>query len=255
MHRLPLFLLVLPACSFTIVQGNGDTTTVVRNVEASDAVRLAGGFDAVVVTDGDLDVVEITCDSNLIDHIVTEVVGDELVLRPVQGESLNPRGDCWVDVKLSQPPRALDVSGSGRLDALGRLPDLQEARVSGSGELVVEDGADICDLQARVSGSGSLDLGALTGCALDSNVSGSGELTASGIVASLEAGISGSGDLELHGLTTASADISVSGSGDATVTVTEALRARVSGSGSIEVHGNPNTRDVDVSGSGEVEFR
>lgn len=248
-----VFALAMTGC-FATITGNGEAETEIRNLTPSDAVRLGGFYDATVVTDGDLDVVEVTCDSNLLPFIVTEVVDGELLLHTENGRILQPRADCTLHVKLSQPPTRLSVSGSGSMEALGQLPDLQEARVSGSGELVLADGAGICGLDADVSGSGHLDLGELQGCSVSTRVSGSGSLSATGQVAELDADISGSGHLDLVELSAAFVDASVSGSGDGDVTATTSIRARVSGSGHIRVHGDPEDRDVDVTGSGGVDF-
>lgn len=247
---LPLFL---AACG-AIVRGNGEAETVVRNLEPSTAVRLGGFYQVDVQTDGDLDVAEVTCDSNLLPYILTEVEDGALLLRTDRGFVLSPTMDCTISVKLSQPPTSLTVAGSGDMQALGRLPDLEDVHVSGSGTLTVADGADVCDLNAGVSGSGSLDLGLLEGCALDANVSGSGSLTASGTLDDLVADISGSGDIELAELTTPTADIGVSGSGSGEFHVTDSVRVRISGSGDVTIHGNPPDRDENISGSGEIVY-
>jgi hypothetical protein len=252
MRTLPLAL-VLAACSLPVV-GDGDLATEVRNLDPSTAVRLAGPFDLTVQTDGDLDVAEITCDSNVLPHIVTRLEGDELVVRVAQGTAIRPSTTCQVALKLSRPPERLAVSGSGVLDAQGRLPALREVQVSGSGHLSLADGADVCDLEARVSGSGDLDLGELAGCALEARVSGSGSLFGEGAVRSVDVDLSGSGELVLDGLVAEEAEIDVSGSGRGWFTVLQSVDARISGSGRVIVYGSPVTRDVAVSGSGDVAF-
>lgn len=252
MRLLPLVAL-LAACNLGVT-GDGESAAETRNLSPSTTVRLAGPFDMTVRTDGSLDVAEIECDSNLLEHIVTELEGSELVVRVANGVSIRPTVRCHVDLKLSQAPSALGVSGSGHLDATGRLPALQDVDVSGSGSLSLVDGADICDLDAKVSGSGELNLGALDGCFVHARVSGSGTLTATGLVDELEGDLSGSGALELEGVSAERAEIDVSGSGRGWFTVTSTVDASISGSGRVVVYGEPTERDVSVSGSGNVSF-
>lgn len=257
--HLPLFLLttalsLTAACVVDSTGGSGRAATTVRPLEAVDALRFGAAWEVTVDTDAALDQVTLTCDDNLLELIDTDVVDGLLALGTVAGRSFRPRTSCSAHVELTRSPTVLEVSGAGSLVVDGRLEGLEEARVSGAGELVLVDGTRICDLLARVSGSGDLDLGELRGCALDANVSGSGTMWASGSVEIVEVVASGAGDLHLDELVTSVAEVRISGAGSVGVTVLDRLFARVSGAGDLTVYGSPTERDVSVSGAGDVRY-
>jgi hypothetical protein len=128
--------------------------------------------------------------------------------------------------------------------------------------------------EARLSGSGRLDLGRLSQDRLDLGVSGSGLAEASGAVKSLHVGVSGSGGAKLNGLSAGdvSADISgsgwiqgsgtaskvrvsISGSGwaDMGALAVDDAEASISGSGSARL-APKQSADVGVSGSGHIKL-
>lgn len=107
----------------------------------------------------------------------------------------------------------------------------------------------------RVSGSGSMNVGGLTGESLRVKVSGSGNVVASGRSQGVRVDVSGSGEVDLSNLKAGGIDVSVSGSGDVDAHASDVATVDLSGSGKVRITGNPAQRDVDRSGSGQVSFR
>ncbi len=220
----------LASCSLYGVEGNGETQTRAMQVSGFDEVRTHGSLDLRVESSQSQKVL-VTCDSNLFEYI--EVFRDGSALVIDQSESLNPRGRCAVTVR-TPTLASIKTTGSGDVTSVGHLPGLTSIRTTGSGDMIIEDiAADA--LNVRTTGSGDV---ALFGDAdiLELESTGSGDVFTSDLVAGhVEAKTTGSGDLSIH--------------------ANESIRVRSTGSGDVDVWGNPEERDVDSSGSGDIDFR
>jgi hypothetical protein len=133
-------------------------------------------------------------------------------------------------------------SGSGSVNLAGRVSRL-DFQNSGSGH-VNASALQTGDANLSQSGSGRLSLGQVRGSALTVNVNGSGSMQAGGAVTSLKAYSSGSGGINLAALSSDQADLAANGSGDITALVKRTLAAQSNGSGRITVYGNPAERNV-----------
>ncbi|MEX2511920.1 MAG: head GIN domain-containing protein [Cyclobacteriaceae bacterium] len=130
---------------------------------------------------------------------------------------------------------------------------LEEIRISGSGDLNSPTVLNAGDLAITLSGSGDASFSALSAENLSITMSGSGDMyVGDGEVGGLEITQSGSGDfkgLDMHSL---DAHIRKSGSGDTSLGVSETLSVRASGSGDVQYRGNPEKNDIMFSGSGRL---
>jgi hypothetical protein len=144
--------------------------------------------------------------------------------------------------ELNGGPLAFIKSGSGVANLSGRVSRL-DFQHSGSGH-VNASALQTGDANVSMSGSGRMSLGQVQGGALSVNVHGSGSLQAGGAVTSLTARVTGSGGVNLAALTSDQADLVSNGSGDISARVKRALVAQSNGSGTITVYGNPAQRDV-----------
>jgi hypothetical protein len=63
------------------------------------------------------------------------------------------------------------------------------------------------------------------------------------------------GDVWAAELTSREASVDLRGAGSASVSVSQHFEAHISGTGHVDVHGDPQSRDVEVSGYGSVNFR
>ncbi|MGB0861802.1 MAG: head GIN domain-containing protein [Saprospiraceae bacterium] len=134
------------------------------------------------------------------------------------------------------------------------VTDLKALKVSGSGDIIVDNDTLVLDheLEMRISGSGAIFLLADVP-SIDARISGSGDLELGGITQNLDINISGSGRVEAFDLAAENAGIKVSGSGRTEVFIDGGiLDVDISGSGKVWYKGNPSSLIMDVSGSGEI---
>src|SRR5690606_38465619 len=119
-------------------------------------------------------------------------------------------------------------------------PDLNDLRISGSGDIFVEGDINNNDMEMDISGSGSIKMDKLETGYLDVNISGSGSMEIQAGEADEEIlKISGSGNIYFPNLITRKAITTTSGSGDIRIHVLEELRSTISGSGSVFYKGQP----------------
>ncbi len=143
---------------------------------------------------------------------------------------------------LNGSPLEVRKSGSGQVRLAGKVDSLL-ARVSGSGVLDAGE-LSSASADLGLSGSGRMNIGEVRGDYLRASVSGSGVLQAGGAVRSLNARVAGSGNLDLASLSTQDADLAADGSGGIRATVKQSLIAHGGGSGGIRVYGHPAQRSV-----------
>lgn len=213
------------------IKGNGQVTTEERSLGGYSGVSLSGWFDVELVS-GREGQITLKGESNLLEHIVTEVENGNLVIKTEKGYNLSssPRTGVQITVPVESISE-VNLSGSGDINS----------RISLS-----SDGFDI-----RVSGSGDVQL-PLEADQVTVALSGSGDISLSGTSRELKISVSGSGDVNAFELTAESVKVSVAGSADVEVTATQFLEARVSGSGDVEYRGNPKKVDAKSVGSGDI---
>ena len=152
-------------------------------------------------------------------------------------------GSSRVEVSdLNGAPLDVRKSGSGEVRLEGRVESLN-ARASGSG-VIDAARLHSASADLDLSGSGRMTVGDVHGEYARVNVSGSGRLEASGAVRSLNARVSGSASVDLAGMNSQDADLGTSVSGGIRATVKQSLIARTSGSGGIRVYGQPAQRSL-----------
>jgi hypothetical protein len=189
------------------VKGSGVARTETREVGGFTRVESAGSANVTIQIGGTQSVV-IETDDNILPLIETSVKGDRLVIGSHGSYSTR------IGVKVTIT-----------------VPALDEARISGSGNITVS-GVAAKEFEAHISGSG------------DIRISGSSD--------SLKASIAGSGGIDATKLPVTAADASVTGSGNIKVVATQSLHARIAGSGDVRYGGNPPEIHKQVTGSGSV---
>ncbi|WP_256013093.1 head GIN domain-containing protein [Desertivirga xinjiangensis] len=198
------------SCTKERLEANGNRTTEVRRPNDFRQV-LSSGANNIRISYGPDYEVELRGSSNLLPHFKTEVFNGTLKLGY---ERVNVQDDD-IEVYVTMPfINGATLSGSGKLNISGNF-DYQEnfdVRISGSGDIVVED-----EFVAR----------------------------------KVNVTVSGSGDADLSKVYSSSADVKISGSGDVWVNPTESLKVKISGSGNVYYFGNP-VIDSNISGSGGV---
>ncbi|MBR9915260.1 MAG: DUF2807 domain-containing protein [Algicola sp.] len=214
------------------INDNGHITTENRSTSDYEGIKCAGSFDYILVS-GSEGRITLEGESNLLQHIVTEVKNGQLHIKTEKGKSLRPSNNKTIKITIP-------------------FKDINHVSLSGSGDLWNTDTISSDNLDVYLSGSGDIILDVQTND-VSGKVTGSGDLTLKGRTNHLSAGVTGSGDFHGFKLQATDTDVSVTGSGDADVVCNGRLKARVTGSGDIEYKGNPTHRDTKVTGSGSIE--
>lgn len=245
-----------------VVQGDGRIASASRPVAALPALEIEGRRRLDMQVDvqvGGAPGLTVEADSNLLEHVHTEVRGDTLHIwsdsdtsasRPVRIRYTVPRLDrLETSGYAGTQVTGLDGGsfkvvqrGSGRIELRGRV-DRLEAVNSGSGSLLA-DALDAGDTRVTMNGSGRIHLGTLHGDALQATLYGSGGLTARGDVRAADVTVHGSGAARLAGLRSQRAELATHGSGEIAIAVSGQVASRTDGSGTITVYGDPVERSV-----------
>lgn len=211
------------------IKGNGVQATITRTTEPYDKISTGGSFNIELVS-GKEGTITIEGDENIINHIVTEVVGNELKVHFEKDRSYNYKQDITITIPFEE---------------------ISEISFAGSGNMVTKNAINATDFEAKMAGSGDCTL-EINAKNIIAKMAGSGNLKLSGTTNELEAKTAGSGDLNCTKLSSENANVAVAGSGSLEVNCTNNLIAKVAGSGNIQYKGKPKTIDSNVAGSGDI---
>lgn len=233
---LTVVLVVL--CSYLMVSCKkkitGEGPSVKQERTVNNYNRITSAIEAItyVTQEGNFRL-SIEAQQNILDRIETPVLDGKLIIRFKKGTRLGSHDP--VIVRVSAPViKGLGVEGSGDLQTTNDLlcPEGLHLYLSGSGDLKVNRADITGQLEARISGSGSIT--ALNGWADNAQFS-----------------ISGSGGIYMLPVTVKKVKAEISGSGNVKTRATETLDVKISGSGNVWYEGNPLIT-TSISGSGNV---
>ena len=240
------------------------TTTEIRNVASFYKIECNASAD-VLISQGPVQEVKVEADEHVLANVTTEVQSGTLIIS-VRGRNLRFR---VMRVFVTAPEiQGLYINGSGDFTTLNEIKGNEfEARINGSGDMDLDLAVNRFD--GSINGSGDMKIKGVRG-ELTVKISGSGDFSAKGLQlekASLTG--YGSGDFRLYGeanqldirtnssgdvmaseLTANFADVVTRGSGDVHIWATQSLKAETYGSGDIYLKGNPKNREVTKRGSG-----
>lgn len=227
---LLIFLLFVSCSNSESVKGNGNTITVSRSTENFDGVSLMGSMNVQLIR-GAENAVQITADENIISYIETTVEDGTLKIKYSDGIHINTGGEVTVKVTL---------------------PTLQEAEITGSGDIKSETrltGTE--EIELKVTGSGTLSL-ELDAPAVEATITGSGNMQLSGQTRDIQCSSKGSGKIDAMELKSENATVKTYGSGDVNVYASVKLDATINGSGTIRYKGGASANSK-IHGSGTVK--
>ncbi|HLV39046.1 head GIN domain-containing protein [Xanthomarina sp.] len=213
------------------INGNGNIKTLTRTTGDYDGIECSGSFNYILVS-GTEGTITLEGEENLLEYIITEVKGNNLIIK--QKNKVNLRPSKGETIKITIP-----------------FKDITNVSLAGSGDLRNKNVISASNFEVSLAGSGNVTLN-IEAENVKSSLSGSGDLTLTGSTNNLEVSVSGSGDFDASKLESNHTDVSLTGSGDADVVSKLSLKARVSGSGDIEYKGNPEQKDTKVTGSGSI---
>jgi hypothetical protein len=222
-----LFALIL-----TGIQVQADEQS--RKVDPFNEVSLRIGA-RVLLKQGPKQNLEIVAKASTLEELITEVKDGKLIIRfPNENffwSSFNP----------------------GEIKIYITTPEINGLGVSGSGDIIAEDGINTKTIDMAVSGSGNIKLSELSAERVVSTISGSGNIILSGKTAAqnLIVNISGSGNFKGLEYSADDVTVKVSGSGNVGVGANNNLFIRLAGSGNVTYKGDPSI-DQSIAGSGSV---
>ncbi|WP_417450427.1 head GIN domain-containing protein [Kordiimonas sp.] len=208
-----------------------DTSEEMREIPSFNEVRLSGSMD-VEVTVGKKQSVKVIADSNIIEHLETDVRGDTLRIGLANGH--------YSRIKVMR--------------VVITVPELVGAGVHGSGDLYVT-GASAVDFNMDLQGSGDAVFKKAKFGKLDIELQGSGDIEMDGECDDLSIELHGSGDIELGDMKCKAAEVDLRGSGDVELFASDSADVGVHGSGDVVVRGEPAKINSRVRGSGDIVVR
>ncbi|HSP12833.1 MAG TPA: head GIN domain-containing protein [Salegentibacter sp.] len=216
------------------VKGNGEITTEERRTTDYDEIYVVGSMDVELVagTEGNI---KVEADSNLMDHIITEVTNGTLKIKPAEKVNLEPSRNR--SIKVTVP-----------------FKDLSEVKLTGSGDLWNTSVIKANSFKTGLTGSGNINL-ELDVDKLESHITGSGDTMLRGKGNYFECKVTGSGDFEAFDLKVEEVKATVMGSGDIEIFASNSLDAKIMGSGDIQYKGKPDKQDFKTMGSGSISSK
>lgn len=201
--------LLISGCQFfdAGVKGSGVITNQNRQVDEFSSVSFSGGGKIDIVI-GETPSLEIECDDNLLELLVTEVVDGRLKIRPseniqptsginvkivtknLEDISIAGSGDCRID-GLDEETFTIDIAGSGSVVCMGTA-SVQKVRIAGSGE-IVNDQLTSRKVEVKIAGSGEVRVNAIE--ELSVSIAGSGTVEYIGSP-KISQSIAGSGEIK-----------------------------------------------------------
>lgn len=137
-----------------------------------------------------------------------------------------------------------------RLEFHITIKEIDNIRLSGSGEIILEDIIAEDFLRLELAGSGEIK-GVVQAQEISMDIAGSGNLILSGQASEADLKIAGSGELRAFELKVNNYEVDISGSGNADITALAELKVNIAGSGSVNYKGNPIINS-NISGSGKI---
>lgn len=232
-------ILVLAAMSFLPVSATYPIVIGLSKFKKEDrdvkdfSSLVAGGPITVIVTMGNTESLRFEGDADVIATLVTEVVGNSLIIRPQTS---------WTSWARKYQDKKIIARVSAKT--------LKSIAMSGDGSITVNGTLQEHSLSTILSGSGSINA-SIDVDSFSGGISGSGNLNISGSANNASIKISGSGSLTKKGLSVGSLSTAISGSGSIYIHADNSINAVISGSGSVNYSGNASVEKT-VLGSGRV---
>ncbi len=230
---LSFLLFVLMAAFNSCEKVVGEGPVVQQIIPVTDFSKISVGVHGRINYNiGPVYKVEVIAQQNIIDVMRFIKEGDELVIKFQNGVWVKSHEDILVNI-TAPVAKGVNLSGSASFNLTGPLTGSNlDLKVSGSGNIEVQQASLTDKLSSTISGSGSITV-------------------YSGISPNESLHVSGSGSINLVGLQADKTSADISGSGNIKVKVAQTLDAHISGSGSVYYLGSPVITSH-VSGSGRV---
>jgi hypothetical protein len=185
---------------------SGSITSEQRDVSGFEEVELRG-MGNLSIRQADSESLTVEAEEDVLPKIKTKVKNNRLIIGPKRNTTINTTEP--IDYELTvENLSALEVSGSGDVEAEGISTDELAVTISGTGDVEISGEADSQNVD--VSGSGDYQAEGLESREASVDVGGSGSATVN-VSDELDAEVSGSGSIEYIGEPTVRQDVSGAG--------------------------------------------
>ncbi|GEM_PF-329248 len=218
------------SCNFLsqkTVQGDGEMSLEARTIGEFTQLEVAGNFTVKHSISSEPSL-EINAESNLMEHIKTELKNGRLEISTPQNIRLRPQKDIEI-LLTGQELEVLSLLGSGS---------------------VLVDKMDGENVRVSLNGSGNVFANVEAG-EIKASLNGSGQITLDGEVPTADFSLNGSGTIRASGLSAGELKASIRGSGEVFCNVISTLDVSITGSGKVLYSGNPEVNEQ-ITGSGKV---
>ncbi len=226
---LALVIVVLsPSNSFAKrgVWGNGDVEKETRNIRSFNAIDISSAFE-VELTQGNTESLVIEADENIMENIITEVVGGTLKIYVKGNVRKVEKMKAYISFKM-----------------------IDEIETSGAVDLKGMNKMKFNDLFIDSSGASDIEL-ELTAKELKLDFSGATEINLIGYADALFIDSSGASDIKALDFEVKRCEVDASGASTIKVFVTDELEVEASGATTVRYKGRPAV-DIDTSGASSV---
>ncbi len=215
----------------SIIMGEGAISTQVLSLSDFNEINLSISSN-VTVTQGTTQEVKAIGHPNIIEKLKTAVSNNLW--------NIELEGGCYGDYQLF-----IEIT----------VPNISLLKISGSGNITVNDFSNQSALKSVINGSGDMILNKFEGITIfDATLSGSGSFTANNDITTLGTSnitSSGSGNYLGFEISSNNSTVNSSGSGSSEFTTVSLLNVTLSGSGNVSYKGTP-TITQDITGSGSL---
>ena len=212
------------------VTKSGKAVTEIREVGSFSELTVSGVFD-VHLLQGEKESIKIETDGNLLAHIKTEIIGEELKIEMPNSIRIKENIKTVIQVTLKDI-KYLELSSIGKTKTLEKLV--------------------LSDIDVKISGVGNTDL-EIQCESIDMEVSSVGNTSLIGSAKNASFEYSGTGNVHAKEFETEYLAISASGVGDVTINATKEINLEASGVGNVKYTGGAVIKRLDVTGIGNVK--
>ncbi|MBN2521583.1 MAG: DUF2807 domain-containing protein [Bacteroidales bacterium] len=230
---LGLLIISLSGCHYHYdykIHGRGEMITEERDVRSFVEIDSRIAAD-IYITQDEGHYLTIEAQENILDILITDVIGDRLILDYSRDRVEHDGINIYVTMET-----------------------LEKIKISGAGDVEVEDPI-ICDLlELEVDGAGDMYFNSVVANEIYVTLSGAGNFEFAGpdIVEYMDIELSGVGHIDAYDLQVEKVVINSSGTGDCKLNVIDELDIQISGVGSVFYKGDPEVTSS-ISGLGTIK--
>jgi hypothetical protein len=227
---LSVTLMFNSGCSYALnsITGNGNVIKQTRDLPSFSSIEVGGAFK-VFLLQGDKESVIVEADENLMEIIITEVRGNNLVITTSE-----------------------DIRNPEALNIYLTFKTLDRMEISGACELSCDDRLKFGNLDLECSGASDVTL-KMSAEALKLDFSGASQVDLFGNADEVNLDLSGASDLDAIDLEANKYNADISGAANARIFVKNELTTDVSGASSLRYKGEPSIVNNDISGAASVK--